>query len=113
MFACAWISAARTFAIRLVSSSLIERWNDGLAVFSDDRLRFLHHQIKVELVDADLDQLLDSPLALLHRANHAEPVDDVVRNEIRMIRTSLGVLRIVIVVARLDEIGRASCRERV
>src|SRR5260370_34571454 len=82
MFACAWISAARTFAMYVVSFSLAERRNDCLAVFLDDRLGFLHHKAEVELVDAHLDQFLDPFPALLDRPDDAEPVEHVVGDEV-------------------------------
>jgi len=53
-----------------------------------------------------VDQLLDPFPALLDGADDAEPVDDIIGHEVGVGRAPLGVLRIVIVVARLDVVGQ-------
>src|SRR5437016_4806873 len=105
MFACAWISAARTFAMSVPPPPLAERRNKCLAVLLDDRLWLLHHRVVVERDDAHLDLHLDPLAALLHGADNAEPVDHVIGDEVGMSRPALGVLRVVVMITGLDVVG--------
>src|SRR6266508_56492 len=115
MLAFAWITAART-VVMLALLSVPRRRRTGrsrelrddlVPVRLDDRLRALdRHGIDGELVDAE--PLEDAELldALLDRPDHAEAIDDVVGDELRVLRPALPVLEVVVVVAGLDVVGQ-------
>src|SRR2546422_6863027 len=62
------------------------------------------HEVDVELVDADRFELPELLRRLLHRAEHAEAVDDLVRHELTMSSPDAGVVLVVVELPRLDEL---------
>src|SRR5439155_15532712 len=87
--------------------------DDLVAVRSQRLLLPVGHEVDVELVDADRLQLLQFLRRLRDVAEHAEPVDDLVGDELAVRGADARVILVVVELARLDEIGEVTRDLRV
>src|SRR5436190_24359528 len=81
-----------------------ELGDDLVAVRLERLFLPLRHQVDVELVDADRLELLQLCSRLRGVAEHAEAVDDLVGDELAVLRAHARVLLVVVELARLDEL---------
>src|SRR3954464_13667386 len=96
-----------------LSSDAGELRDDLVAVRLQRLFLALRHQVDVELVDADRLELLQLCSRLRGVAEHAEAVDDLVGNELAVLRAHARVLLVVVELARLDELRQVFGNLRV
>src|SRR3990172_1414188 len=106
------VAAFMTSSTRTSASCGPKARNDLVAVLGDDALLLGVHQIDVELGDARLFEGLKALHVLLGRAQDGKALDDVVGDELQVLRVFLRVLTVVVPLAALDVGGEARGHER-
>ena len=83
-----------------------DRRDHVLAVRGERRVLAVVLQVDRELVDAEVAQLAQPRHVLLDRAEHAEPVDDLVRHEVGVRVAGPAVLVVVVALPAGDVVGQ-------
>src|SRR6266550_8884735 len=100
------INARRSRAdFRALCGDLAELGDDVVPVRLERLLLPVSHQVDVELVHADRLELLELLRRVRDSAEHAEAVDDLVRDELAVRSPDARVILVVVELPRLDEVG--------